>query len=191
MGNNGSSNNKSSKVNSPSDDQCNNDVLQTADSSIQEFTLNNQFILAKVVYVYDGDTIHIVFNFNNTLTKFDCRLILIDTPEMCPKNIKDAIKRTEEIESAIKSRNFLIEQVTNVPITNIKMTKTEIKELCAKSTKLIWIKCLEFDKYGRLLVELYESKESKISINQLMIDRKYAIPYDGGTKKEYSSENFN
>jgi len=170
----------------------NNDILlQTSNSSIQEFSLNNLFILGKVVYVYDGDTIHIVLNFNNKLTKFNCRLNSIDAPEICPKNIKDINKRNEEIDSAIKSRNFLIEQVTNLPITNIKMTKIEIKKLCADSTKLIWVKCLDFDKYGRLLVELYDFIDSKISINQLMIDKKYVINYDGGTKKEYSHDNFN
>jgi len=170
----------------------NNDILlQTSSSSIQEFSLNNLFILGKVVYVYDGDTIHIVLNFNNKLTKFNCRLNSIDAPEICPKNIKDINKRNEEIDSAIKSRNFLIEQVTNLPITNIKMTKIEIKKLCADSTKLIWVKCLDFDKYGRLLVELYDFIDSKISINQLMIDKKYVINYDGGTKKEYSHDNFN
>ena len=71
------------------------------------------------------------------------------------------------------------------------MTKNEIKELCSKSTKLIWVKCFDFDKYGRLLVELYDSKDAKLSINQLMIDNKYALSYDGGTKKEYSHDNFN
>lgn len=169
----------------------NNIILESADSTVPEYSLKNQFMLGKVVYVYDGDTIHIVFNMNNKLIKFNCRLILIDSPEICPKNIKDVNKRNNEIESAIKSRNYLINQITNIPITNTKMTKNEIKELCGKSTKLIWIKCFDFDKYGRLLVELYDSKDSKISINQLMINNNYALSYDGGTKKEFSSDNFN
>ena len=167
---------------------CTNNILESADSTVPEYSLKNKFMLGKVVYVYDGDTIHIVFNMNNKLIKFNCRLILIDSPEICPKNIKDVNKRNNEIESAIKSRNYLINQVTNIPITNPKMTKNEIKELCGKSTKLIWVKCFDFDKYGRLLVELYNSKDS---INQLMINNNYALSYDGGTKKEFSSDNFN
>ena len=170
---------------------CTNNILESADSTVPEYSLKNKFMLGKVVYVYDGDTIHIVFNMNNKLIKFNCRLISIDSPEICPKNIKDVNKRNEEIESAIKSRNYLINQITNIPNTNTKMTKNEIKELCGKSTKLIWVKCFDFDKYGRLLVELYNSKDSKISINQLMINNNYALSYEGGTKKEFSSDNFN
>ncbi len=168
-----------------------NITLNTCNSIISEFSLNGLYILGKVVYVYDGDTVHIVINFNNKLTKFNCRLLSIDSPEICPKNIKDLNKRNEEIESAIKSRNYLINQISNYPIANSKMTKTEIKEICSKSTKLIWVKCFDFDKYGRLLVELYNSKDAQISINQLMIENKYAIKYDGGTKKEFANDNFN
>jgi endonuclease YncB( thermonuclease family) len=169
----------------------NNITLETANSSIPKYSLNNEYLSGKVVYIYDGDTVHIVFKINNKLTKFNCRLLSIDSPEICPKNINDLAKRNEEIESAIKSRNFLINQVTNIPIINTKMTKNEIKELCSKSTKLIWVKCFDFDKYGRLLVELYNSKDVQISINQLILDNKYAVKYDGGTKKEYSHDNFN
>jgi endonuclease YncB( thermonuclease family) len=161
--------------------------LEIADSNIPKFSLNSFYMLGKVVYVYDGDTVHIVFNLNNKLIKFNCRLILIDSPEICPKNIKDLNIRNEEIKSAIKSRNYLIDQISNKPIINSIMTKYEIKELCAKSTKLIWVKCFDFDKYGRLLVELYNTKDAQVSINQLMIDNKYAQSYDGGTKKEFFS----
>ena len=48
------------------------------------------------------------------------------------------------------------------------------------NTKLVYVECLEFDKYGRLLAEIYYEGES---INQWLIDNKYAFEYDGGTKK--------
>jgi len=163
----------------------NKGILENANYTIPEFSLNGLLMYGKVVYVYDGDTVHIVFNYNNILTKFNCRLIFIDSPEICPKNIKDITLRNLEIDAAIKSRNFLLERVSNVLIKNLNMNKTEIKELCKESTKLIWVKCYEFDKYGRLLVELFETKESIISINQLMIKNNYAVLYNGGTKKEF------
>ena len=163
----------------------NKNILENVDYTIPEFSLNGLSMYGKVVYVYDGDTVHIVFNYNNILTKFNCRLISIDSPEICPKNIKDITIRNLEIEAAIKSRNFLLEHVSNVLITNINMNKSEIKDLCGKSTKLIWVKCFEFDKYGRLLVELFETKDSIISINQLMIKNNYAITYNGGKKTEF------
>ena len=71
------------------------------------------------------------------------------------------------------------------------MTKNEVKEICAKSSQLIWVKCHEFDKYGRLLVELYDDPSSIKSFNQDMIEKKYAVGYDGGTKKKFIESNFN
>ena len=168
-----------------------NTLLIQADSSISEFTLNDTYIQGKVVDVYDGDTLRIVLNINDKLIKYNCRMLLIDSPEICPKNIEDLHERELEIFSAVKSRNYLIKHVINEPIINTKLSKNDIKELCAKSTKLIWVKCFKFEKYGRLLVELYNSENDIISINQLMIDNKYALKYDGKKKKKFSSKNFN
>jgi hypothetical protein len=50
-------------------------------------------------------------------------------------------------------------------------------------------KCFDFDKYGRLLIEIYDGSTVK-SINQEMIDNSYAIAYDGGTKQEFNENNF-
>jgi len=177
--------------------------LTNASFDVQEFTLNNTITQCKVVYVYDGDTIHIVLRHNNKLTRFICRMNMIDCPEICPKNTD--IKNTNDIEtinklktiknleikSAIESKYYLLKQVVNIPIINYKMTKKEIKSFCAESEKLMWVKCLKFDKYGRLLIELFNSKNDKISINQLMIDNKYAITYNGGTKKIFSVDDYN
>ena len=70
------------------------------------------------------------------------------------------------------------------------MNKSEIKDLCGKSTKLIWVKCFEFDKYGRLLVELYSDNITDKSINMDMIEKKYALPYEGKTKETFNANNF-
>jgi endonuclease YncB( thermonuclease family) len=166
------------------------DNLKTANSETNEFTLNGTCDMGKVVYVYDGDTVHMVFNFNNKLTRFTCRLLGVDSPEICPKNVSDEIKRKQEIDIAIKSRNYLIEQVTNMKIINERMTKKEIKTFCSSGNNLVWVKCYEFDKYGRLLVELYKNKEDLVSINQDMVDKKLVVKYDGGTKSKFEENNF-
>ena len=46
--------------------------------------------------------------------------------------------------------------------------------------KVVKVKCGEFDKYGRLLTEIYFEDEN---VNQWLIDSNYAFEYDGGTKK--------
>ena len=45
------------------------------------------------------------------------------------------------------------------------------------------MKCLEFDKYGRLLVELYDDINNSKSFNKLLVEKELAVNYDGGTKK--------
>ena len=171
----------------------NNMNLATINSDINEFSLKGQEHIAKVVYIYDGDTVHIVINLNNVPTKFNCRLIGIDSPEMLPKNVNDQALKAKEIEKAIKARNYLITKVTDQQIVNKKISKKDIKDLCAKSRKLINVKCFDFDKYGRLLIEIYDrtnGTNTTKSINQNMIDLGYAVAYDGGTKKEFNESYF-
>ena len=165
--------------------------LKSADHQVKEFSLDGKNMWGKVVYVYDGDTVHIVFKLDNELVKFNCRLSGIDSPEIAPKNISDVKLKNEEELSAIKCRNYLISRVSLIPLEKETMTKNEVKAICAKSTHLVWVKCHEFDKYGRLLVELYDDSNSIKSFNQDMIEKKYAIGYDGGTKKQFIESNFN
>lgn len=164
--------------------------LAFTNSDIKEFSLKGQEHIAKVVYIYDGDTVHIVLNLNNIPTKFNCRISGIDSPEMQPKIFNNPSIREKEIEKAINSRNYLITKVTDQLVINKNMTKKDIKDLCAKSRKLVKVKCFEFDKYGRLLIEIYDTSNRFKSINQEMIDNCYAVAYDGGTKQEFEEVNF-
>ncbi len=150
--------------------------LKSANFKVKDFSLNGKNMWGKVVYVYDGDTVHIVFKINDNLVKFNCRLLGIDSSEIISKNLQNH-------ETGIKSRNYLISKVINIPIEKETMNKNEIKTLCSQSSKLVWIKAYHFDKYGRLLVELFDAPNSSKSFNQDMIDKKYAVKYNGGTKK--------
>jgi len=170
--------------------------LEQSTYETKEFSLLGQTLTAKVVSVYDGDTIYCVVKcpeMGNVLTRINCRLLHIDSPEICPKNCTDNTIKMKEVESAIKSRNYLIERVTDQKTTD-NMSKKDIKELCSKSRKLVTIKCFDFDKYGRLLIEIYDkscdTSYHKHSINMEMIEKKYAVEYDGGTKKVFDTENF-
>ncbi len=44
------------------------------------FSLNGHKTHAKVVNVYDGDTIHVVFKYFDTYYKWICRIAHVDTP---------------------------------------------------------------------------------------------------------------
>ena len=145
----------------------NNDLIENLkkvkNTDVEEFSLKNKTFMAKVVDIYDGDTCKIIFYLDNKLVKFTCRLNGIDTPELKP--LKTKVNRDEEIEKAKQCRNRLI-------------------ELCcgAKDDKLVFIKCNDFDKYGRLLVEIYESKECECSFNNILTKEGLAKCYDGGKK---------
>ena len=49
---------------------------------VPEFSLKNEVKKAKVVSVYDGDTIRVVFPILNKLYKWNCRITGVDTPEL-------------------------------------------------------------------------------------------------------------
>jgi endonuclease YncB( thermonuclease family) len=48
--------------------------------------------------------------------------------------------------------------------------------------KLIHVECLDFDKYGRLLVRLWQEESSEKSVNSILIEENFAKEYDGGKK---------
>jgi micrococcal nuclease len=56
-------------------------LLRNADTTIPLFTIEGSYY-AKVVKVYDGDTIHVVFFYNGVRTRFAVRLYGINAPEV-------------------------------------------------------------------------------------------------------------
>ncbi len=130
------------------------DSLEKYDNKCPMFTLEGEEHQAKVVNIYDGDTIKVVFKIFDTYYRWNCRVMGVDTPEMKTHNEKEKIYAT-------KARDALREKIMD---------------------KIITVKCGKFDKYGRLLIDIYYEK---IHINQWLIDEKYAFAYDGKTKKDW------
>ena len=143
------------------------------------FSMNDICIIAKCVDVYDGDSIKIVMpfiidnNITNNLFKWNCRINGIDTPELRTKNIK-------EKQYAQLIRNALREKILN---------------------KMVYIKCYKFDKYGRLLIDIfidedynYENinkdncSEKLLNIANWLINNNYAKKYNGGKKSKWVLE---
>lgn len=123
---------------------------------ISIFSLNGYSTQAKVVDVYDGDTCTIVFKWEGKYRKFKCRCYGYDSPEMKPRlNIEN---RDEIKENAVKAKERLIELTADI----------------------VRVECMDFDKYGRLLVKLY--KNNNILINDIMINEGHGYVYHGGTK---------
>lgn len=137
------------------------------------FSLKDYQCNAKIVYVYDGDTVHIVFPFRNmngkkVLRRWKCRLEHIDTPELRTKDEK-------EKEMGYFVRNVLIRRILH---------------------QTLQVKCGAFDKYGRLLLTIYTPTNCKedwtidgifySTVNEWLIGMKYAQPYEGKTKQKWT-----
>jgi len=128
---------------------------EVIDNKVELFSLEGQEHRAKVVDVYDGDTIKCVFPIHDTLYRWNCRLSGVDTPEL-------RTRCTVEKAYGYKVRDCLRDKILN---------------------KMVYIQCNEFDKYGRLLVNiLYDG----FIINDWLIQNDYAFQYDGGTKQSWS-----
>jgi endonuclease YncB( thermonuclease family) len=121
-------------------------------------------IPVKVLSVYDGDTCTIAFNLYGDIrfpiVKYRARLIGIDTPEMKGKGVSQELK-----DLAKKARDFLREKVVD------------------KTVDCIFDK--ECDKYGRVLITIYDS--NGVNINDELVTKGYAKKYDGGTKEKWDA----
>jgi endonuclease YncB( thermonuclease family) len=115
--------------------------------------------------VYDGDTLSMIFLHDNKHVKYRCRCLGYDSPEMKP-SLQD-INRLKEKELAVLAKN-------------------RFKELLDKNPDgVVRFYCSDFDKYGRLLVNIWNGVDEK-SINEIMVEEGHGKKYDGGTKEKWT-----
>lgn len=135
--------------------------LTTAPDYDHEF--QGKQVIAKVVSVYDGDTLTAIFRLNpaSPPLKYSVRLTGIDTPEMKPP--KTAPNREGLIALAKSARDFIIARTTS---------------------QLVMLDLQGLDKYGRVLARVYLTitPDPAHCINDMLIQAGLAKPYAGGTK---------
>lgn len=149
------------------------EIFKQYGGSTPAFSLNDKKTWARVVSIYDGDTLTAVIPVLGSFFKFKIRLQGIDTCEM-----KSATEFAKDM--ALKARNRLVEVITGTS-TPFK-TKKDIEKYLDSNVCLVWLHCLEMDKYGRVLANVYRTQD-EMSINQLLLDEKLAYSYNGDTKK--------
>ena len=113
----------------------------------------------RVIKVYDGDTITIAAKMPfRTMTgpiyRFSVRLNGINTPEMKGKGVTE-----DEKNAAYATQKFVSNLILN---------------------KYVSLKNIKNEKYGRILADVYIED---IHVNELLLNERYAVPYDGTTKK--------
>jgi endonuclease YncB( thermonuclease family) len=129
-------------------------------SSPKVFTMNGKEKWCKVINVYDGDTVDIIFYNTDELMHYKLRLYGIDTPELKP--LKSISNRDEIIAKAQSAKKYLETLIQN---------------------KIVYVRFCNEEKYGRLMGSIYLSKKSsEISVNQMLVDAGHAKEYFGGKK---------
>lgn len=152
-------------------------------SNTHPFTFDPSTRLAKVLSVYDGDTITIALeqiNNNNTsstppkFASYHMRLYGVDAPELKSKDPE--IKK-----KAIAARDFVKEQVEGkiVTVDIFNNRHISIPEDCDQSRFVT-------EKYGRLIGNVYYCDPDYSQPRDLakeLLARGFAKPYDGGKKQ--------
>jgi endonuclease YncB( thermonuclease family) len=140
-------------------------------------SLNGLVTKARVVSVYDGDTLTLIIPFKNDFYKFNCRMMGIDTCE-----IKSKLQKNKE--TAVRARNRVL-QLIGVPIVDLDMalTRPKIQSMLSEKVYTCWVKCYENEKFGRTLVDVRMSDDMSFpTIAHILINEKLAYEYKGETK---------
>jgi|688.fasta_scaffold263278_2 micrococcal nuclease len=135
-------------------------ALEEQNADIKYFSLDGYETKAKVVKVYDGDTVHVVFQMFDKYYKWNCRILHVDTPEL----------RTKDLEE--KKRGYECREKLSALILD----------------KIVLLNCSKFDKYGRLLVEI-TVPETGVKIHEYLISEGLANKYEGKTKEKWDFSN--
>lgn len=138
-----------------------NPILNVDVDKQEYFTWENMVFDAIPCDTYDGDTTGFMWMHNKQVYKYKCRCMGYDSPEMKCK--LDDVDRDKKKALGLKAKERFIELLTQNPTVEIH--------------------CGKFDKYGRVLVTMYNKENGKKSLNDIMIEEGHGYPYYGGTKK--------
>jgi endonuclease YncB( thermonuclease family) len=156
-------------------------ALADATADVPKFGLAGQTLDAKLVTCHDGDSFYAVLPLGGQLWKFECRMYGYDSPEMNPAMAN--LNREDEKAAALKAKHALLSYATDSVILTNKYTNAELNTAVKHNRKVVQLRCREFDKYGRLLVDVIAGDGP--CVNDLMISGGYGYKYAGGTKKPY------
>lgn len=133
----------------------NDDELANADEKNVQFD-TYEFKKARVVSVYDGDTFTVIANHRGKLTKFQIRLMEVNTPE-----IKGGTIETKQ--KAQEAKKFVEDAILG-KIVNINVIENRIID-----GKRV------YEPFDRLLAYVYVDGKS---LSKTLIDRGLGVPFE-------------
>ena len=144
------------------------------DSNTPQFSFDGISCSSRIVDITDGDTVKAIISFKDNYYKIIVRLNNIDTCETrskCEENKKLGLEAKKRIYNLITGK-------TADDDFNKKSIKTELNNNCY----LVFLKCYDFDKYGRVLGDIYQNENNDESFSSILIKEKLAYIYQGKTK---------
>ncbi len=141
------------------------EYMLKSDSKTEIFTLNSRNILAKIVSVYDGDSCKANIYVGDVLSQFSLRLMGYDSPEIRTKNASE-------------------KECANISKACLQLLLLD---------KVVRLECLDFDKYGRVLANVYvrlkvlsgEGGCKELNVNNFMVKHRLGHPYFGDKKNSF------
>jgi endonuclease YncB( thermonuclease family) len=162
------------------------ELLSKFDSTTKLFSLAGLKTYCQLVSLHDLDTISVVFPFQGRdVHKINCRVLGLDSAELTSKN--PIVKAW-----AVKARNRMLSLIApGVFEVDGSYAKKDIKRLLAENVSMLYIHSYEYEKFGRLLVDLFldeSASDRGETLQAICIREGYAKPYDGKTKSQWVPE---
>ena len=142
------------------------------------FSLSGKECYCKLVDMYDADTLTLIVPLFDRYYKFNCRVYGIDTAEI--KSNSEELKMKAQ---RAKNRMLQLCGVGQVELDRVYSRK-EVQGMLGEGVYLLWCKFMDFDKYGRPLVVVYD-REQGVEVSGVLVAEKLANAYFGGTKEKF------
>lgn len=156
------------------------------DSTTPLFSFANKTLVGRIVNVHDGDTISVVTSVFDQVAKFQVRLFGIDTCE-----IKSKSEANQRLAQTAKRR--VIQKL--IEFYQLPQPSDDDKHFFDNHIIIAQIDCHEFDKYGRLLANVYpltgytpnKGDDAPVqfaqeSLSTTLLNERLAYVYQGKTK---------
>lgn len=163
------------------------DIPNTQLDQMCEFTLAGLQLKAKVLYVIDGDTIDLAFFI--PMTYLNMPRQEIQARPRIVRTVRPAIGFAEDRGFFARMRVRIAEIDAAEKKTNKgQIAKRLLENRINQLNGIVYANFLKFEKYGRLLADLFEDEARTINIKSPLLEFRHpilgnvAVPYYGGTK---------
>ena len=147
---------------------------------------------ARVVDIYDGDSVHVVLNETGRFVRVKCRLSGIDTCEI-------RSRRAANKELAYAARDRLAALITGGSADSFQgASRKAVRKVLADRPAILRAQCGHADKYGRTLVKLFVRREDgaseggepdgAVSVGATLVEDGLAYRYHGGKRLSESEQ---